>query len=166
MFSTEGVRDKNSRILNRMHCSSYSRPPCRLIWRYRPARKRQKLIQKRTSAFRICVAIDIRRLHASSTARTKRASGMVLRSVFPSSFYAIRQKANRHVRKVARRPVFNWTAQYFDTLSGIKMIVMLAMHVSIVQYFVSQTLALPMSGIFERVIWQLYMYIHSSQRFI
>ena len=53
--------------------------------------------------------------------------------------------------RVARCPVFNRTAQHFCFLSGIKLIAIPQNNASIVaQYFVPPTLALPVSGIFER----------------
>ena len=56
--------------------------------------------------------------------------------------------------RVARRPVFNRTVRYFDSLSGIKKMIAIGLPdntcVNIAQYFVLSTLELPVSGIFER----------------
>src|SRR6218665_194090 len=56
--------------------------------------------------------------------------------------------------RVARCPVLSQTVRYFGSLSGIKMISDNACPLA--QYFVPPTLALPVSGIFERVTSQPY----------
>jgi len=66
---------------------------------------------------------------------------------------------DEYIHRITRCPVFNRTVRYFGSFSGIKMIVIPDTACVNSSIFLPPTLALSISGIFERATWQPKYYI-------